>query len=118
MLIYVGSRARNFRGIHVSWILVHNHRVGGENTAAAWVGIGSTFGNPSTEAILSYGFTGTLDTIWYITSKLKTVGVATSQELLVKYIKGDKERVSTGEFIPHKDPLCLIEGPDRPCSPY
>ena len=25
--------------------------------------------------------------------------------------KVDKKSVSTGGFLPHKDPLCLIEGP-------
>ena len=63
------------------------------------------------ESILSCGFLRTLNTIWDTMSKLNTGGAATYQELSAKGVKWDTERVSTVGFIPHKDPLCLIEGP-------
>ena len=40
VLMSVGSRVRNFRVRHGSWLLVHHHRVGGVNTATAWVVLG------------------------------------------------------------------------------
>ena len=107
----VGYIFKKFRGIHGSCLLVHHHRVGGVTTSAAWVGLGAAFGNPSREAILSCGVPRTLNTIWYTTSKLKTIWEVASQELSVKYGKRDKESVSMGGFLPHKNPLCLIEGP-------
>ena len=100
--MYVGYRVINFRRRHGSWWIVHHHRVGGATTAAAWVGIGADFGNPSMKAIPSCGFTSTLDTIFDTTSKLKTGGSAAYQELSVKCGKRDKEIVSTGGL------LCLI----------
>ena len=57
---------------------------------AEWVRLGEAFGNPSTEAIASCGIPRALSTIWDTKSKLKTGGAATSQELSVKYVKGDK----------------------------
>ena len=76
--------------------------------AAAWVGLGSTFGNPSMEAILIYGVPRTLKRIRDKTSKLKTRGEAASQELSVNNGKREKESVSTVGFLPHKDLLCFI----------
>ena len=107
VLMSLGYRIRNFRGIHGSWWLIHHHRVGRVTNDAAWVRIGSAFGNPSMEAILSCGVLRTLKTIWDITSKLKKIGESDSQEISVKDIKRYKESVSTGGLLPHKDPLCL-----------
>ena len=70
----VGSRVRNFMVIHGSWQLVHHHRLGGVTNAAAWVGLGDTFGNPYMEAILCCGVPRVLYTIWYVTSKINTRG--------------------------------------------
>ena len=106
----VVSRVRNFRGIYGSWRLVHHHRVEVVTTAAVWVGIGASFGNPSMEAVLSCGVPRTLNTIWDTTSKLKTIGEAASQEIYVKDRKRDKESMYTGGFLSHKDPLCFLEG--------
>ena len=107
VLMSVGSRVRNFRGIHGSWLLVHQHRMGVVTTAVAWVGLGDDFGNPSMEAILSGVDTRTFNTICDTTSKLKTRGGAASQELSLKYRKRDKESISTGGFIPHKEPFFI-----------
>ena len=85
--------------------------MGGATTAAAWVGIGADFGNPSMKAIPSCGFTSTLDTIFDTTSKLKTGGAESSQELSMKDRKREKEILSTGVLITHKDPLGPIERP-------
>ena len=63
------------------------------------------------EVILSCGVPRTLNTIWYTTSKLKTGGAAASQELSVKEVNRYKESVSKGGLIPHKYPMCFIEGP-------
>ena len=107
----VVSRVRNFRGIYGSWRLVHHHRVEVVTTAAVWVGIGASFGNPSMEAVLSCGVPRTLNTIWDTTSKLKTIGEAASQEIYVKDRKRDKESMSTEVLLPHKEPFRFIEGP-------
>ena len=104
------SRVIIFRGRHGSWRLAHHHRVEGVNTAAAWVGLGDAFGNPSMESILSCGVTRKLNTIWEKTSRLNKRGEAASQELFVKDGKRDKESVYTVRFFPHNDPLCFIEG--------
>ena len=87
---------------------MHHHRVEVVTTAAAWVGIGDDFGKPSMETILSCAVLRVLNTIWDTTSELKTRGEAASQELSVKDGKRDKESVSTGGLIPHKDPLCFM----------
>ena len=108
VLMYVGSIVINFRGRHGSWLLVHHHRVGGVNTASALVGLGASFGNPTTEAILSYIVPRMLNTIWYTTSKLNTGGSSASQKLSLKGVKGDKEIVSTVGLLHLKDILCLI----------
>ena len=55
----------------------------------------------------SEGIKHNLDT----TSKLNTREEVPSQELSMKDRKRDKESVSIGGFLPHKDPLCFIEGP-------
>ena len=65
------------------------------NTASALVGLGASFGNPTTEAILSYIVPRMLNTIWYTTSKLKTGGESASEELSVKDGKREKEIMST-----------------------
>ena len=106
----VVSRVRNFRGRHGYWRLVHQHRVEGVTTVATWVGIGASFGNPSMEAILSYGVPRTLKTVWDTTSKLKTRGEAASQEISVKDKNRDKESMYTGGFFSHKETLCFTEG--------
>ena len=63
------------------------------------------------ESILSCRVPRTLNKIWDTTSKLKTRGEDDSQELSVKDGKRENEIISTGEFLPQKDPLCFIEGP-------
>ena len=90
---------------------MNHHRVRGVTTAAAWVGLGEAFGSPSIETILSYGVPRTLNKIWDTTYKIKTGGVAASQEISVKDGKRDKESVSTVVFLPHKDPFFPIEVP-------
>ena len=89
---------------------MHHHRLGGVNTAAVWVGIGASFGNPHMESILICRVTSTLNKILDTKSKLKTGGEAPSQELSVKEGNREKESVSIGGLIPHKYPLCFIEG--------
>ena len=79
-------------------------------TTEAWLGIGAAFGNPHMEAILSCGVPRKLKNIWDKTSKLNTGGAASFQEISVKGRKRDKEIVSSGGLLPHKDPLYLIEG--------
>ena len=111
VLISVGYRVIKFRGRHRSWRLVHHHRVGVMTKNEVWVGLGAASGNSSMEAILRCGVPRTLNKIWYKTYKLKSGGAAAYQELSVKNGKGDKESVSTGVFISHKVPLCLIEVP-------
>ena len=64
VLMSVGSIVRKFRGRHGYWQLVHHHRVGGVTTAAAWVGLGDSFGNPPMEAILSCRVPMKLNTVW------------------------------------------------------
>ena len=105
VLMFVESRVRKFRGRHGSCQLVHHHRVGRETTPSVWVGLGSAFGNPSMEAILSCGVPATLNKIWDKTSKLKTRGEVSSEEISVKDGKRDKESVSTGVLLPHKYPF-------------
>ena len=111
VLMSVGSRVIYFGGRHESWRLVHHHRVGGVTTSAAWAWIGAAFGNLSMDTILSCGVPSMLNIIWETTYKLKTVGAASSQELSVKDGKGYKEIMPIGGLIPHKNLLCLIEGP-------
>ena len=53
--------------------------MGGATTAAAWVGLGADFGNPSIKAILSCGVPRILNKIWDTMSKLKTGRAATYQ---------------------------------------
>ena len=108
VLMYVGSRVRNFRVRHGYWQLVHHHMVGGVTTDAAWVGPGAAFGNPYMEAILNCGVPITLNTIWDSASKLNTRVEVASQEISMKGGKRDNESVSTGGLLPHKDPLCFI----------
>ena len=55
VLIYVGSRVRNFRGRHGHWRLLYYPRVELVTAAAVWLGIGAAFGNAFMVAILSYG---------------------------------------------------------------
>ena len=105
VLMSVGSRVRNFRVINGPWRLVHHHRVGVLTTVAAWMGLGEDFGNPYMEAILSCGVLSTLNKIWDTTSKLKTRGEVSSEEISVKDGKRDKESVSTGVLLPHKYPF-------------
>ena len=52
-----------------------------------------------------------INKIWDTTYKIKTGGVAASQEISVKDGKRDKESVSTVVFLPHKDPFFPIEVP-------
>ena len=108
VLISVDSRFIKFRRRHVSWKIVHDRRVVGVTTAAAWVGIWIDFGKLSMGSILSCGVPRALKCFWYTTYKLETAGAAASQELSVKDRKIYKESLSTGRFIPHKDPLCFI----------
>ena len=84
--------------------------MGGVNTDAAWAGIGEAFGKPSMEAILNCRVPIKLNKIWDKTSKLNTGGSAASQELSAKYGKGDKESVSTGGLLHHKDNFVSMEG--------
>ena len=63
------------------------------------------------EAILIYGVPRALNTIRVTTSKLKTRGGDAFQELSVKDRNTDEESVSKGGLIPHKYPMCFIEGP-------
>ena len=79
-------------------------------TATSWVGLGVDFGNQSMKAILSCEVPITLNTIWDSMYKLKTGGVAVYHEISPRYGTGDKEIVSTGRLLPHKDLLCSIEG--------
>ena len=111
VLMYVWYIVINFRGRHGSWRLVHYHRVVGVTTTAEWVGLGSAFGNPSMEAILSCKVTSTLNSIWQTMSKLKKVGAAASWELSTKDGNLYNEIVSTGVFLPQNNSLCSIEGP-------
>ena len=104
------TRVREFRRRHVYWKLVHNHKMGRVTKYSARVGLGVDFGNPSIEAILICGVAITLKMIWDSTVKLKTGGIAASQELSMKYGSGHKESVSTGGLPPHKYPLCSIQG--------
>ena len=73
VLMYVGSRVRNFRVRYGSWRLVHHYRVGGATTNAAWVVIWAAFGNPSMEDILRCRVPSILNTILDTKSKMKTV---------------------------------------------
>ena len=107
MFISVECRVRNFRGIPGSWKIVHYHRVGGVTTAAVWVELGTAFGDPSMEAILSYGVPRTLYTIWYTTYKLKTVESSVSQKISVEVRKRDKESMSAGGFIYKQVPIVI-----------
>ena len=109
VLISIGSRVRNFRRRNWSWHLLFHHRVGGATTTAAWVGLGAAFGKPYMETIMSRRVPRTLDKVWDTTSKPKTRGEATSQELPVKGGNRNNESLSTGGFLPHKDPSCFIE---------
>ena len=85
----LGSIVRNSIGRHGSWMLVHHHRLEcGYLCSMGWDR--AAFGNLYMEAILSCGVPRTLNTFWDITYKLKTGGADGSQELSVKYIKGDK----------------------------
>ena len=111
VLMSVGSRVRNFRVRHGYCKPVHHHMVGGVTTDAAWVGPGAAFGNPSMEAILNCGVPITLNKIWDSASKLNTRVEVASQEISMKGGKRDNKSVSTGGLLPHKDPLCFIEGP-------
>ena len=70
--------------------VVHHHRVEGVTTASSWVGLGTDFGNPYIEAILSCVFTRTLNKIWDPVGKLNTKGVAAFHKLSTKEIIGDK----------------------------
>ena len=78
--------------------------------AAAWVVLGEGLFNLSMEDILRCGFPRTLNTLWYTGFKLKIGGADASQELSAKDIQWDNNIVFTGVFLPHNDPLCLIEG--------
>ena len=109
--MYVGSIVINFRVINGYWRIVHHHRVGGVTTAAAWVGLGDSFGNLPMETMLSCGVLRTLKIIWDTTSKIKTRGEVASQELSTKNGNREKENVSIGGLLPHKEKLCFIEGP-------
>ena len=75
------------------------------------MGLGGWVGNPSMLDILSCRVPIMLNTIWDSAAKLKTVGVAASQEVSSKDVRGDTEIVSTGVFLPHKYAFCLIEVP-------
>ena len=111
VLMSVGSRVIKSRVIYRSWLLVHHHIVGGATNAAAWVGLDEAFGEPSMEAILSCGVPRMPNTIWDTTYKLNKGGSCSYWELYTKDLNRDKESMSTEVLIPHKDPLCLIEGP-------
>ena len=74
----------------------------GESEGGIW--------EPNHGAILSCGVTRIVNTVWDSTSKLKTVRVASSQELVAKDGMEDKESVSTGGLHPQKDLLCSIDG--------
>ena len=45
---------------------------------------------------------------WDTTYKLNTGGADAFQEIYAEEGKGDKEGVSTGGLLPHKNPLCVI----------
>ena len=74
LLMSLGSIVINFRVINGYWRIVHHHRVGGVTTAAAWVGLGDSFGNLPMETMLSCRVLRMLKIIWDTTSKIKTRG--------------------------------------------
>ena len=108
-LMSIGYRIINFKKIHGSWRLVNHHRVGWMATAEYWVGLGASFGNLSTEDILSCGVPRTLNKIWDTLYKLSTGGASPSQEPSAKSGKKYKESMCVHRRIyPSKDQLCLI----------
>ena len=88
VLMHGGYRVGYLRGRHVSWLLVHHHRVGGVTTTEAWVGLGVDFENPSIESILSCVVPSNLNTIWDSMSNLKTGGISAPQGLSMKDRRG------------------------------